>query len=434
MPHDPRRRLPAIGKLVAQVPDLPHPLVVEAARALVEAVRGGAEAPADWGAEVRARVATRQAMGLRRVINATGVVLHTNLGRAPLAPEAVTAVTEVAGGWSNLELDLDTGERGERVSAIARRICAVTGAEAAIAVNNNAAAVLLVLTAVSLGREVIVSRGELVEIGGSFRVPEVIAAGGARLREVGTTNRTRAADFAGAIGPDTGAILRVHRSNFTLSGFVESPDRAELLAIARAAGVPLIDDLGSGALVGDLGEPTVAESLATADLACFSGDKLLGGPQAGIICGRADLVMRARRHPMYRALRLDRLVLAALEATLAIYEAGSVPPAVAALRASAAELRPRAEALAAMLRARGLDVEVVAAMGLAGGGALPGVDLPGFVVRLARRAASDDLARLRRAAVPVIARLDHDALLLDPRTLLPGDELALVEALVALPR
>jgi L-seryl-tRNA(Ser) seleniumtransferase len=301
-----------------------------------------------------------------------------------------------------------------------------------VAVNNGAAAVLLMLTALAAGREVVVSRGELVEIGGAFRVPDVITAGGARLVEVGTTNRTRARDYAAAIGPQTAAILRVHPSNFKVVGFTEAPSRAELAAVARERGVPLLEDLGAGALVDGLGEPTVARVLADGvDLACFSGDKLLGGPQAGIAVGRAPLVEALRRHPLYRAFRLDRLVLAALEATLRGYLAGEVPPAVALLRLDAAAIKPRARAWVERLRAAGLDAELRADEGFSGGGALPGEGLPTWVAAVAVPDVDALAARLRDADPPVVSRVSDGRLKLDPRTVLPGEEEGMLAAVLA---
>ena len=426
---DAHRQLPAVGHLVASLPDVPHPVAVAEARALIAEVRAGADAPEDWVAAVRKRALGRLDPVLRPVINATGVVLHTNLGRAPLGARAQPHLAAVTSGWCNLEIDLESGERGERLAGISDRLCRLTGAGAAMAVNNNAAAVLLVLTALAKGREVIVSRGELVEIGGSFRIPDVIAAGGARLVEVGTTNRTRASDFAAAINPQTAAILRVHPSNFRVTGFIEAPDPVALRAAAQAASVPVLEDLGSGALVPGLGEATVREALAHADLVTFSGDKLLGGPQAGLVVGRRDLVMAARKHPMYRALRLDRLVLAALEGTLADYEAGAEPPAVAMLRESSRALRPRAEALAARLQERGWPARVVANEGVAGGGSLPGVLLAGWAVAL-KVDDPDALAQPLRTGQPaVLARLTDGALRLDLRTVPAADEAGLLAAL-----
>ena len=429
---DALRDLPAVGRLVAALPECPRELVVAEARALIADVRAGsADAPADWPGAVRARVEQRLAPVLRPVLNATGVVLHTNLGRAPLGARAQSHLAAVSGGWCNLEIELEAGERGERLTGVAGRLCRLTGAEAAVAVNNNAAAVLLVVTALAAGREVIVSRGELVEIGGSFRVPDVIAAGGARLVEVGTTNRTRARDFRAAITANTAAILRVHPSNFRVSGFTEAPNRADLLAIGREAGIPVLEDLGSGALTEGLGEPTVREALASADLVTFSGDKLLGGPQAGLVVGRAALVAAARRHPMYRALRLDRLVLAALEGTLADHEAGVAPPAVGMLRESAAVLKRRAEAFAAELREQGWAAQVVAAEGQAGGGALPGIALPGWAVALALAEVDSFAHRLRTGKPAVLARVVEGQLRLDLRTIPPEEATRLLAALTA---
>lgn len=430
------RALPSIDRLCRLVPDAPHALAVREARALVAEVRGGAAAPEDWAAALAARVAAARRTRLRRVINATGIVLHTNLGRAPLSARAAAAVAEMSDGWCNLELDLDTGARGERLGGVVEPLRALTGAEDAVAVNNGAAAVLLALTAVAAGRGVVVSRGELVEIGGSFRVPDVITACGARLVEVGTTNRTRAADLARGVTPDVAAILRVHPSNYRVVGFTESPSREETTAAARAAGVTYIEDLGSGALIEGLGEPTVREVVtAGADLVCFSGDKLLGGPQAGIVVGRADLIARLRRHPLYRALRLDRLVLAALEATLRETLAGEVPPAVAMIRAQPAELKARATGLAARLRAVGIDAAVLPDQGFSGGGALPGEGLPTYVVAV-RAPRVDAVAKaLRAGEPPVVARVADGALRFDPRTVRPSDESQLVEAIrAAVPR
>src|SRR5579864_2005782 len=306
------RDLPSVDELARGVDD---PLAVAAARTVLERarqeIRAGAD-PGDLGARLVAELSAARAPSLRRVLNATGVIVHTNLGRAPLADEALAQVVEVARGYSNLELDLADGTRGSRqdhCGAILRRL---TGAEAALVVNNNAAAMLLALAALAEGREVIVSRGELLEIGDGFRIPDVLARSGARLVEVGTTNRTRAADYERAIGPDTALLLRVHQSNFRVVGFADRPSLAEVAAVARLHDLPLVDDLGSGnllpsnsLLLGD--EPSARDSLAAgADLVCFSGDKLLGGPQAGIVAGRADLVERLRRHPLQRALRVDK--------------------------------------------------------------------------------------------------------------------------------
>src|SRR5829696_4753360 len=319
------RDLPSVDELARGVDD---PLAVEAARLVVDEARAAIRAGADPG-DLRVRLAEElqslRAARLRRVLNATGVVVHTNLGRAPLAKEALDEVLQTAGGYSNLEYDLESGARGSRQDHVAGILRRLTGADAALVVNNNAAAVLLALAALAEGREVLVSRGELIEIGDGFRIPDVLARSGAILREVGTTNRTRASDYARAIGPETALLLRVHQSNFRVVGFTEQPRVAELAAVARRHELPLVDDLGSGALLASntvllAEEPRAADSLAAgADLACFSGDKLLGGPQAGIVVGRAELVERLRRHPLQRALRADKLTLAALEGTLRLY-------------------------------------------------------------------------------------------------------------------
>jgi L-seryl-tRNA(Ser) seleniumtransferase len=344
------------------------------------------------------------------VINATGVIAHTNLGRAPLAEGALERVNEVARGYSNLEYDLSEGARGSRQSHMAGLIPRLTGAEAALVVNNNAAAVMLALAALAEGREVLVSRGELIEIGDGFRIPDVLVRSGARLREVGTTNRTRAADYEAAIGPDTALLLRVHQSNFRVVGFTEQPTLAELAQVAHSHDLPLVDDLGSGALV-DLGdEPTARSSLAAgADLVCFSGDKLLGGPQAGIVVGRADLVERLRRHPLQRALRADKLTLAALEGTLTLaLDSPDEIPALRMLREPGNAVRARAERLAAEV---GGEVEETVAR--AGGGALPLAELPSYAC-----AVEEDLAEpLRLGSPPVVGILRDGRLLLDCRTL-----------------
>ncbi len=435
---DPRRALPSVDRLLREAPDLPRVAATRAARALVAEVRGGGAAPDDWIGALRDRVASEGRMRLRPVINATGIVLHTNLGRAPLSPRAAEAVATLARGYANVEIALESGRRGERLDGVRGPLMELTGAEDAVAVNNGAAAVLLMLTTLAGpdrgagGREVIVSRGELVEIGGSFRVPDVIRAGGARLVEVGTTNRTRAGDYAAAIGPNTAAILRVHPSNFRITGFTEAAPRGELATLAHAHGILLLEDLGAGALVPGLGEPTVAEVIAEGvDLACFSGDKLLGGPQAGLVVGRAALVETLRRHPLYRALRLDRLVLAALEATLRGYLAGELPPVVGMLQLDPADLKARAEGLAECLRAAGLPAEVLPDEGFSGGGSLPGEGLPTWVVALHLPDPDRVAARLRTGEPAVLARVGADRLRLDPRTVLPGEEGPLLGAVVA---
>jgi L-seryl-tRNA(Ser) seleniumtransferase len=386
-----------------------------------EAVLAGAPAREEAELAERAAALARELArpSLRPLINATGVVLHTNLGRAPLAPAALEQLVAVARGYSNLEYELESGARGNRHRHVAALLAELTGAEAAIVVNNNAAATLLALAALAEGGEVVVSRGELVEIGGSFRIPDILAQSGARLVEVGTTNRTRLADYAGAIGERTRAILHVHQSNFRLVGFVEQPDGAELAALARERGVAMIDDLGSGALEPVRGEPTVSAAVATgADAVCCSGDKLLGGPQAGILAGRREAIERCRRHPLARAVRLDKLQLAALEGTLRAYreEGRDAVPALAMIEADEEELALRARQLAAAI---GAAAEVERDAGAPGGGSLPGEELAGPVCVLdpGEGGAERLLARLRRRELPVIARIARDRVVLDPRTM-----------------
>jgi L-seryl-tRNA(Ser) seleniumtransferase len=450
------RGLPPVDVLAAQV-DAPRPIALAAARAVLAERRrellAGETGEVDLAGRAREWAARAGAPRLRRVLNATGVIVHTNLGRAPLADDAREAVARAAAGYSNLELDLETGARGSRHDHVEELLCALTGAEAAIAVNNCAGATLLAAAALAgPGREVIVSRGQLVEIGGGFRVPDVIAQAGARLVEVGTTNRTRRSDYARALGDATGAILRAHPSNFRQLGFVQEVEIEELCEL----GVPVIDDVGSGVLADELEvlreEPPVRRSVrAGAALVCFSGDKLLGGPQAGLMVGRADAVAAARAHPLARALRLDKLGLAALAATLQLYRdperARREIPVLAMLTAPDDLLRARAERLAAEIAGGGASAghaaqtrpvaevveaqprpvaEVVEATARVGGGALPLLELPGPAVAVSLPGVSaDDLAaRLRAADPPVIARIEDDRVLLDPRTL-ADDELTL---------
>jgi L-seryl-tRNA(Ser) seleniumtransferase len=369
---------------------------------------------------------------LRPVVNATGVVIHTNLGRAPLAEPALARAAAVGRGYSTLEYDLPAGQRGSRAVHAERLLTAITGAEAAIVVNNNAAAVLLALAGLAQGREVVVSRGELVEIGGGFRVPDVLMQSGASLREVGTTNRTRLADFTAATGPATALWLRVHPSNFRIEGFTERPALAPLVAAAHAAGVALVEDLGSGNVDPGLDwEPTVQDSVAAGvDVVCVSGDKLLGGPQAGLIIGRAEPVDRLRRHPLMRALRVDKLIYAALEATLVEHWSGRAAetvPVLRMLRAPLEQLRARAEALAATLAAHGWQASVIDGESAVGGGSAPGVVLPSALVRLARpgwSAARLD-AWLRAQETPIVARIQDDAVVLDLRTVAAEEDVML---------
>src|SRR5579864_3306588 len=419
------RDLPSVDELARDADD---PLAVDAARAVLARAREEIQAgidPGDLVGRLRAELGAVRAPSLRRVINATGVIVHTNLGRAPLAAEALARVLEAARGYSNLELDLEDGERGSRQDHLAGLVRRLTGAEAALVVNNNAAAVLLALAALAEGREVVVSRGELLEIGDGFRIPDVLARSGATLVEVGTTNRTRAADYEAAIGPATAAILRVHQSNFRVVGFTEQPSLHDLAAVARRHGVALFDDLGSGSLVPLEDEPLVTESLAAGvDLVTFSGDKLLGGPQAGIVLGRAELVAQLRRHPLQRALRPDKLTLAALEGTLLLYaepeRALAEVPALRALSEPLERVRERAERLAALVGG-----EVVETTARAGGGALPLHKLPSAACAVELELA----AALRGAEPPVIGLVRDEQTLLDCRTIADG-EVELVAAAV----
>ena len=411
------RDLPSVDELLRdeRLASRPRELAVATARSVLDDARDEIRRGGDPGPIVDAvlrELDRAQRPSLRRVLNATGVLVHTNLGRAPLADAALARVAEVGGGYSNLEFDLERGERGSRQAHLAALLRRLTGAEAALVVNNNAAAVLLALAALAEKREVVVSRGELIEIGDGFRIPDVLVRSGAKLVEVGTTNRTRATDYERAIGPDTALLLRVHQSNFRVVGFAERPRLDELAAVARTHELPLVDDLGSGAL-GRLGdEPTPAESLrAGADLVCFSGDKLLGGPQAGIVVGRAALVERLRRHPLQRALRADKLTLAALEGTLALaLDPGlrDEVPVLRMLHEPVDAVRARAARLAALV---GGEVEDTVAR--VGGGALPLAELPS-----AACAVEEDLAeRLRLGEPPVVALVRDGRTLLDCRTL-----------------
>jgi len=442
------RALPAIDEVLgrpairALLENHPRAAVVRAARAAVEerrrAILAGDADPTVDDEAVAAALAREERPGLRRVINATGVVLHTNLGRAPLAAEAREALQAVAAGYSNLELDLESGRRGSRYAAVAPLLAGLCGAEAALVVNNNAAAVLLVLAALAAGKECIVSRGELVEIGGQFRIPDVMRMAGVKLVEVGTTNKTRLSDYAAAITDQTALLLKVHKSNFALVGFHEEVETRELAALGRERGIPVYGDLGSGCLVG-LGEaglppePTVGEAVAAgAAIVTFSGDKLLGGPQAGLVVGQRELIGRLERHPLIRALRIDKLSLAALEATLRMYRDGRAAqvPAIRMLTEAVGTVEARAQRLRDGLRARGVPCEVVPVESQVGGGAMPLAAPPSAAVAIGGEAALLH-ERLRRGDPAVVARIERERLLLDARTIEEGEVGLVVEAVTA---
>jgi L-seryl-tRNA(Ser) seleniumtransferase len=409
----------------------PRWLVTDAIREQLAAEREAGQAAGDERLEaVAGRLAAWTAPRLRPVINGTGVVLHTNLGRAPISPAAAEAAAALAAGYSNLELDLATGRRGDRSSSVAPLLTRLTGAEAALVVNNNAAAVLLMLTALCRGREVIVSRGQQVEIGGAFRMPDVMRLSGARMVEVGTTNRTRAGDYEEAARERTAALLRVHTSNFRVTGFTESASLAELAVVARRRGVLLLDDLGSGALDPVADEPTVAESVGLADVVTFSGDKLLGGPQAGIALGRTELVRRMARHPLARAVRADKMTLAALEVTLRERLLGARTPVSRMLAVGVDELRRRAGYLLVRLAERGVECERVEGASAVGGGSLPGHELPTVLLALPGPA-SRVAATLRQGEPPVLARIEADRCCVDLRTVLRGQDDQLQDAIEA---
>jgi L-seryl-tRNA(Ser) seleniumtransferase len=432
--------LPAVGTLINQpgytalIAGFGRASVVAALRDQVAAERSGSTvSDAERLNQVEASLRKATAPKLRRVINASGVILHTNLGRAPLSRAAVDAVAAAAGGYTNLELDLETGRRGERSALVAGLLTALFECDAALVVNNNAAAVLLALTALCKAREVIVSRGQLVEIGGSFRMPDVMRMSGARMVEVGTTNRTRAADYEDAVTARTAALLRVHTSNFRVAGFTESAGLAEMAAVARPRGLLLIDDLGSGAGEPIADEPTVAESLKQCDIVTFSGDKLMGGPQAGIVLAAGEAgaagVRKMARHPLARAVRIDKLTLAALEATLRQRLLGRDDeiPVQRMLRVPVEEVRRRAAFWSVKLEDRGVASRLIAGESAVGGGSVPGHGLPTFLVALGGPASRLATA-LRRGDPPVIARIEKDACCLDPRTVLKGEDETLIDA------
>ncbi len=453
------RSLPSVERLVSRFEQedgatpYPRPLVVECARAVLDEARARllrAE-PVDLEPHallngLRSLVKSRVALTLTRAVNATGIILHTNLGRAPLCDAAARAVADMLAGYSTLEIDRQTGRRGSRHQHVEPLLTRLTGAEAALAVNNNAAAVLLALAALARVKQVIVSRGELVEIGGSFRMPEVMGQSGAELVEVGTTNRTHLRDYERAITSDTGLLLKVHRSNFTMTGFVTEVSVGDLVELGHRHGIPVMFDLGSGCLV-DLRtrglpyEPTVQEAVAAGcDVVAFSGDKLMGGPQAGLIVGRAKSVETIRSHPLARAVRMGKVDYAALAATLQQYidpnAAWGALPVLRMLSTSADELRDRAERLGAAIAAAApgtWQITVRPSVAEVGGGSLPGAQLPSFAVAVTSPLPADRLEqRLREYQPPVFGRIEDGTVLLDVRTLLPGDEGVIVEVLRSL--
>ncbi len=442
------RQLPSVEALLRQSDDLiaayGRPLVVDALREAVEAARatirngGPIPTPAQLTDAARVGLGHRLAPTLVPVINASGVIIHTNLGRAPLSPEAVAALAEAAQHYSTLEYDLAKGMRGSRAAHAEGLLTQLTGAEAALVVNNAAAGVLLALTAIAKSKEVIVSRGQLVEIGGGFRVPDVMKQSGAKLVEVGTTNRTHPRDYAEAITPKTAALLRAHHSNFRIVGFTTEPTLDELAAIAGEHDLPIVDDVGSGALLdtaafGLAHEPTVQESVqAGAGLVIFSGDKLLGGPQAGIVVGGRSLIDKLKKHPLARAVRADKLCLAALTATLLHYLKDEAPRKIPVWRMIALPL-PEIEARANRW-AQAWGGEVVDGQSTVGGGSLPGETLPTKLVALSVRSPNQFLAKLRAAPTPVIARVEGDRVVFDPRTVSEAEEAELSKAVIAASR
>ena len=444
---DKRRALPSVNALLesAGVRSLleqhPRRVVVEAVRSAVDAERseGGAEKTEEqWLEVIAATVGGMSRPSLRRVINATGVVLHTNLGRAPLADSAVEAMADIAAGFSNLEYDLETGERGSRYSHCLGLLQQLTGAEDALVVNNCAAAVVLALNALAQRKEVLVSRGELVEIGGSFRIPDIMGRSGAKLIEVGTTNRTHDDDYRRAITPKTAVIVKVHRSNFAIEGFTSDVSVERLAFIAAEHGLPVLYDLGSGLMLpldtyGLGGEPTAATALASgASLVLMSGDKLLGGPQAGIILGAATLIARLRKNPFARAMRVDKLTLSALEATLLLYlepeRALKEIPVLAMLTTPVSALELRARTIVVTLTANGIDADVVESSASVGGGAFPTALIPSIAIRLPGNPQRAE-EKLRAGSPAVIAHISDGSILLDMRSVLPREDEMLAAAI-----
>lgn len=447
--HDALRALPSVDELLqnhtlrSYERKVGRTVVVDAVRAALDAARteiragGGAPMPALLLDAITERIEQAVRPTLTRVINATGVILHTNLGRAPLSEDALRAIQDAAVSYSNLEYDLEQGARGSRYLHAAELIKKLTGAEAALVVNNNAAAVMFILRVFAENKEVIISRGQLVEIGGGFRVPDVLSQSGARMVEVGTTNRTRPADFEQALTDETGVLLRVHPSNFRVIGFTQEVTLEEMVALGRKHHLPVVDDLGSGALLettlyGLAHEPTPHESLRVgADLVAFSGDKLLGGPQAGIIVGKKELVEKLIKHPLARALRVDKLTLAALQATLLHYmklEAAQKIPVWQMISARPEALETRAAVWVERWKKSGLDAEIVSTLSTVGGGSLPGETLPTRAAALKVTSPDAFAARLAANQPPIVARIENQRVIFDPRTVLAHDESALLES------
>lgn len=455
------RNIPAVDKILQLPPvqkaanDCPHILVVEAVQQAVEELRRQILdekqtlpecKPDTVAARALELLARLQSPSLKKVINVTGTLLHTNLGRAPLCPQALTAIEEVSRGYSNLEFDLESGERGKRFRHVEDLLCRLTGAEAATVVNNNAGAVLLALTALAKGKSALVSRGELIEIGGSFRIPDIMAAGDVELTEVGTTNKTHLEDYRRAISERTALVLKVHTSNYRIVGFTEAVAGGELAALGKEHSIPVLEDLGSGLLLDLSGfglppEPTVRETLKTGiDVVTFSGDKLLGGPQAGLIVGSKEHLDRIRKHPMARALRIDKMTLAALEATLRLYLDPDLAfhhiPTLQMLALTGENVRGRCNRLLTSLEQitdEKASFEIVPVKTTVGGGAMPLAELSGYGIAVSPSNMSGNrLARkLRRNSVPVIGRIQEDTFIIDPRTLLDNEESLLIDALKA---
>jgi len=455
------RNIPSVTELLEKPPlqqitnSLHRSVVVNHVRGFLDQLRAQVQTASDRipipaASELAERIAAwilvEEVSPLRPVINATGILLHTGLGRAPLATEAIEAMGEIAGGYASVELDLPTGQRSQRMQAVVPLLKELTGAESAAVVNNNAGATLLTLSAVAAGKEVIVSRGQLVEIGGSYRLPDVMQASGARLKEIGTTNKTRLADYENAIGPETGALLQVHTSNYVIAGFSEATSLPELVSLGRQHELPVIDDIGSGALIdfqqfGIQDEPTVAGSIrAGADLVLFSGDKLLGGPQCGIIVGQQRWIEKITKHPLMRALRVDKVTLAGLRATLQLYRDSDTAcqrvPLLALLNTSVEDLRQRAEQLVSQLNSCDAleDVTVVEDVTYLGGGSVPTQAITTYCVSVASVGGSiDSLAtQLRSGKTAVVGRIHQDRLLLDLRSVLAAQDQLLLAAFTAL--